>query len=239
MIPFFRPEALEIWGPIKIQPWGVLVASSFILATLVSQRYARKRGVDPRHYSDIIIWMAAGGIFFSHIGHALLYEPAHYLSKPWELLYIWEGRSSIGGIAGCTVVAIVFFRRRKLDVLESGDLAEGDQVSRRRGHQGAGDPAQVAALPARVAHQHGDVFVGFLEAGRLDAVERRAQGEADVSLRDSQQGGAVIIDAHAQFLLPEHPVVADVGDTLHLCHLCLDDFRELHQPVEIRPLHFE
>jgi len=122
MIPFFRPEALEIWGPIKIQPWGVLVASGFVLGTLVCQRYARARGEDPRHYSDIVVWLAAGGIFFSHMGHALLYEPARYLAKPWELLYIWEGLSSIGGIAGCTVVAIVFFRRRNLDVLKFGDL---------------------------------------------------------------------------------------------------------------------
>ena len=122
MIPYFRPAPLEIIGPIVIQPWGFLVALGFVLGTIVAQRYARRRGLDPTLYSDVVVWLAAGALVFGHLGHAIFYEPAYYLKKPWELLYIWSGLSSFGGFFGCSVLTVMFFKRRGVNVLRGCDL---------------------------------------------------------------------------------------------------------------------
>ena len=122
MIPYFRPPPFEIFGPIVIQPWGFLVAMGFVLGTVVAQRYARKRGMDPRLYSDVVVWLAVGALVFGHLGHASFYDPAYYLQKPWELLYVWSGLSSYGGFFGCAVLAVVFFKKRGVNVLRGSDL---------------------------------------------------------------------------------------------------------------------
>ncbi len=122
MIPYFRPPPLEIIGPIVIQPWGFLVAMGFVLGTVVAQREARKRGMDPRLYGDVVVWIAVGALVFGHLGHAIFYDPSYYLQKPWELLYVWSGLSSYGGFFGCAVLAIVFFKKRGVNVLRGSDL---------------------------------------------------------------------------------------------------------------------
>lgn len=122
MIPYFRIDALELFGPLAIQPWGVLVALGFILGTMVCRRYASPRGMDPDAYADIVVWLALGGLVFGHLGHAFFYQWDHYRENPLELFKFWDGLSSYGGYIGCTFVAIVFFRRRKLNVLKFGDI---------------------------------------------------------------------------------------------------------------------
>jgi len=122
VIPYFRPAPLEIIGPIVIQPWGFLVAMGFVFGTIVCQRIARQRGMDPQLYGDVVVWLAGGALVFGHLGHALFYDPAYYLEKPWELLYIWSGLSSYGGFFGCAVLAVMFFRRRGVNVLRGSDV---------------------------------------------------------------------------------------------------------------------
>jgi phosphatidylglycerol:prolipoprotein diacylglycerol transferase len=122
LIPYFRPSPFEIIGPIQIQPWGFLVALGFVLGTVVAQRYARRRGLDPKLYSDLVVWLAVGALVFGHLGHALFYDPKFYLQNPVELLYVWSGLSSYGGFIGCSVLAVVFFKRRGVNVLRGADL---------------------------------------------------------------------------------------------------------------------
>lgn len=122
MIPYFKIPALELFGPLAIQPWGVLVASGFILGTWVCRKYAAPRGMDPDAYSDIVVWLALGGLVFGHLGHAFFYDFERYAQNPIELLKVWDGLSSFGGYIGCTLVAIVFFKRRNLNVLKFGDI---------------------------------------------------------------------------------------------------------------------
>jgi prolipoprotein diacylglyceryltransferase len=121
MIPFFRPEAIDLIGPLKIQPFGVLLAVGFILGSLWCQKYARRRGMDPKIYTDVLFWMALGAMVFGHLGH-VFYEPAEYLADPLKVLRVWEGLSSFGGYFGCTATCVWFFRSRGIKPLRGGDL---------------------------------------------------------------------------------------------------------------------
>lgn len=120
-IPFFRPEALHIVGPLNIQPFGVLLAAGFILGSLWCQKYARERGIDPKTYTDIIFWIALGAIVFGHIGH-IFYAPKQYWENPLDILKVWSGLSSFGGYFGCTVLAVWFFRKRGIHPMRGGDI---------------------------------------------------------------------------------------------------------------------
>jgi phosphatidylglycerol:prolipoprotein diacylglycerol transferase len=132
MIPYFRPEALMLLegpmdvGPvtlqnIAIQPWGVMVALAFMVGSWVCQQFAKKRGIDPKVYADIVVWLAAGALIFGHLGH-VFYEPQTYLDNPIKLLQVWNGLSSMGGFFGCTLLAVIFFRRQGIHPFRGGDI---------------------------------------------------------------------------------------------------------------------
>ncbi len=120
-LPFFRPEAIELVGPLSIQPFGVLLALGFIIGSLWCQKYARERGIDPKTYTDILFWLALGAIVFGHIGH-IFYEPQQYLENPIDILKVWSGLSSFGGYFGCTLLAVWFFRSRGIKPFRGGDI---------------------------------------------------------------------------------------------------------------------
>jgi prolipoprotein diacylglyceryltransferase len=121
MIPYFRPEAIDLIGPLKVQPFGVLLAIGFILGSLWCQKYARRRGMDPKIYTDVLFWMALGAMVFGHLGH-VFYEPDEYIKDPMKVFRIWEGLSSFGGYFGCTATCVWFFKSRGIKPLRGGDL---------------------------------------------------------------------------------------------------------------------
>lgn len=120
-LPFFFVDRFELFGILPMEPFGAMVALGFLTASLVAQFYARKRGMDPLPYSDLLVWMAVAGITSAHLGH-VAYQPAVYLEDPLRLFRIWDGLSSFGAFFGCAAVAIYFFKRRAIPVLRGGDV---------------------------------------------------------------------------------------------------------------------
>lgn len=120
-IPYFRPDELKLVGGLAIQPWGVMVAAGFMLGSRVCQHHAIKRGIDPKIYADVVVWLAVGALVFGHLGH-VLYEPELYKNDPIRLLKVWDGLSSMGGFFGCSLLAVIFFRRRGLTARRGGDI---------------------------------------------------------------------------------------------------------------------
>jgi len=124
MIPYFRPDALVLLSKpflLAIQPWGVMVALGFMLGSNVCQKYAARRGINPKAFADIVVWLAVGALVFGHIGW-MIYEPEAVAADPLVVLKIWDGLSSMGGFFGCTLLAIVFFKRQNIVVLRGGDI---------------------------------------------------------------------------------------------------------------------
>jgi phosphatidylglycerol---prolipoprotein diacylglyceryl transferase len=192
MIPYFRPEALMLLegpvdlGPftlqnIAIQPWGVMVAAAFFIGSWVCQQFAAKRGIDPKIYADIVVWMAAGALIFGHMGH-VLYEPQTYIDSPIKLLQVWNGLSSMGGFFGCTLLAVIYFRRHGIHPFRGGDilmigLAMGVVFGRLGCFIVHDHPGKtVEEVPALVANT-----VGFLAVDYPDRAQLRAKGSKELS----------------------------------------------------------
>ncbi len=121
LIPYFRWEALEIVGPIKIQPFGAMVAIAFVVGAAINRRVARERGMDPQDFDDAVLWLVTGTIIFGHLGD-VFYHPGDYFGEPIKFLKVWEGQSSFGGFFGCALLMWIFIRRRGLSLLRFTDV---------------------------------------------------------------------------------------------------------------------
>lgn len=117
LIPWFKLEAIEIVGPIKIQPFGVLVATGILLGVQIAHARARKTGVDAKLLDDFISHSIITGFVFGHIFDTVLYYPELLVEKPWELLMPWKGLSSFGGFFGAVLGGFIFKKRRGENLL--------------------------------------------------------------------------------------------------------------------------
>ncbi len=94
------PE-LPALGPFQLQPFGLLVITGIGLGTWFGRGRARAYGVVDEDFWAASIIVLATGLVTSHVFSVLLYlpfpEPAELLP---ELLRIWEGMSSLGGLVG-------------------------------------------------------------------------------------------------------------------------------------------
>lgn len=112
LIPGFELPSLS-FGPFTIQSFGVLTALGIIVAVQLGGRAARQLGRDPQVILDFAVVGVLAGVVTGHLAHLFLYHPEE-LAEPWRILKIWEGLSSMGGLAGGILAALVWFRRRRV-----------------------------------------------------------------------------------------------------------------------------
>lgn len=120
MLPYINvPQKIWIF-PI----FGLLVATAVILGiTLVRKRVAA-HALDPDRVESFINWMLLGGFAGAHIFDTLFYHPEEVLTRPWSLLFFWEGLSSFGGLAGAAIGCLLWkkFRNGGRPILAYMDL---------------------------------------------------------------------------------------------------------------------
>ena len=111
MIPYFVIPPLRL-GPISLQPFGILSAAGILLASHLLVREARRRGLDTTPIERLATWAVASGIVGAHLVHLLLYHPEELRQGgPLQLLKVWDGLSSTGGVLGGILGVAVFARR--------------------------------------------------------------------------------------------------------------------------------
>jgi phosphatidylglycerol---prolipoprotein diacylglyceryl transferase len=119
VIPAFDLPSLRL-GPFVIQSFGVLSALGILAAVSLATRAARQLGRDPQVVLDFTIWGVLAGVVVGHVVHLVFYHPEE-LRDPLRILKIWEGLSSMGGLLGGIVAAVVFFRRRRVAFRDYAD----------------------------------------------------------------------------------------------------------------------
>lgn len=112
VIPWFELPSLSL-GPVTIQSFGILSALGILLAVNLAARGARQLGREPQVILDYSVLGVLGGIVAGHLVHLFAYHPEE-LADPWRILKVWEGLSSMGGLAGGVVAAIVWFRVKRI-----------------------------------------------------------------------------------------------------------------------------
>jgi phosphatidylglycerol---prolipoprotein diacylglyceryl transferase len=110
-------------GFIQVRWYGFLIATAVILGTLISQKLAKQRGLDPDLVLDLVIWLVLGAIPGARL-YYIAFSWDKYQAQPWQHIFaIWEGGIAIhGAIIGGAIAAILFAFKRRVSFWQLADL---------------------------------------------------------------------------------------------------------------------
>lgn len=121
MIPWIESHIIQL-GPLPLQTWGTFVAAGFVIATGISARRAREKGLDPKLIWDMAFWIFIAAMIGSRLFHVLIYDPAYYLAHPLDAIDPRKpGFAIMGGLLSGAAVVFWFLRRRHLDFIAYAD----------------------------------------------------------------------------------------------------------------------
>jgi phosphatidylglycerol---prolipoprotein diacylglyceryl transferase len=155
VIPWFELPSLRL-GPATIQSFGVLSALGILLAAHLAARAAAGMGRSPQVVLDYSVVGVLAGVVGGHLVHLFFYHPEE-LDSAWRVLKIWEGLSSMGGLAGAVVAAVVWFRVKRI---RFHDYADAFALGMAPGWG-------VARIGCFTVHDHPGVHSDFLLAVRF------------------------------------------------------------------------
>jgi prolipoprotein diacylglyceryltransferase len=96
-------EAFSIFGR-EIRWYGILWASAVLLTSFIVQRMYKSEKLPEKWFDSLFLYVVVCLIIGARLGHCLFYDPIGYLSRPLDMLKIWEGGlASHGGAIGMTI----------------------------------------------------------------------------------------------------------------------------------------
>jgi prolipoprotein diacylglyceryl transferase len=105
-------------GPLQLRWYGLLFAGGIVAAYAVGARSFERAGGSREEANRLLGYVVVGTVVGARLGHCLLYEPAHYLSHPLEILAVWRGGlASHGGAVGIVVAVWLYARWTGRDLL--------------------------------------------------------------------------------------------------------------------------
>lgn len=115
------PVALSL-GSLQVRWYGIFWALGFLLGYLLMSKVYKREKMPEWSLDSLLIYMLVFTVLGARLGHCLFYEPEYYLSKPLEMLKIWEGGlASHGGAIGILIGLWIYVRRfNKSDKKEPG-----------------------------------------------------------------------------------------------------------------------
>jgi len=110
------------FGPMTIYSYGVCVALAFLLGIITTAARARRYGWPPECIYDTSIYVILGAL----IGSRLFYiaQNMHeFIASPLDMFMVWKGGLEYyGGVIGAILAAIVYLKKKRINVLECFDL---------------------------------------------------------------------------------------------------------------------
>ena len=107
--PNFDPIAISL-GPVAVRWYGLMYLAAFASGWWLGRRRIAQ-GLAPvtrEQFDDLLFGAVLGIILGGRLGYVLFYKPAHYLSHPLEVLYIWQGGMAFhGGFLGVLVAMAI------------------------------------------------------------------------------------------------------------------------------------
>ncbi len=113
MIPYVE-EPVLVLGPLRISAFAVLVVGAVSVGFSVVSRRAEHFGLARPLAEHVVIWTILWGFVGSRVVDLAAYQPRLLVEQPLELLRIWGGMSSFGGIFGGIAAALVVMRRNQM-----------------------------------------------------------------------------------------------------------------------------
>jgi phosphatidylglycerol:prolipoprotein diacylglycerol transferase len=131
-----NPTLLKL-GPFHIQWYGLLIVIGAALAAWLASKEAARRGENPDHAWNLLIWTLIAGIIGARLYHVFSTPVgnfvgwAYYRQNPLEIIKIWDpavgfvglrGLGIYGAVAGGVVAVVIYTRVAKLSLLRWLDI---------------------------------------------------------------------------------------------------------------------
>jgi phosphatidylglycerol---prolipoprotein diacylglyceryl transferase len=182
MIPYFTIPSIKL-GPITIEAFGIFAALGIYMASHLLVVAARKRRLPPQILADYALWGVLGGVVMGHLVHLLAYHPEELNKSPYQILRVWDGLSSFGGLLGGIVAAVVYFRVKRVSFRSYADCFA----------LGVAPGWAIARVGCFVVHDHPGVMTSFPLAVNFPANIYRGGPRHDLGLYDALWLGVITL----------------------------------------------
>lgn len=116
------PIAVAI-GPLSIRWYGLFMATAFVVGLWLAMREARRLGVNPEIFIDLLFWVLPAAIVGARL-YFVLFNWENYSTNPLEALAIWKGGLAIhGGLIGSFIAGYFYVKKHHYSFLVLADIA--------------------------------------------------------------------------------------------------------------------
>jgi phosphatidylglycerol:prolipoprotein diacylglycerol transferase len=129
MFPYFPQPEYHLFGPVTIHAFGAIVALAVIVGWRMVLSRARRKGLDPERFENLLLYVILSGFVVAHLYSVLAYFPREAMEDPLLLLKFWENISSFGGFVGGLLGLWLFFRFKARDVEAAARLLYMDVIA--------------------------------------------------------------------------------------------------------------
>jgi len=106
------------FGPITVFWYGILFATSILLALEFMKWAFRLEGKSETSIEPLFLYTVVGIVVGARLGHCLFYDPSFYLSNPLKIFAVWEGGlASHGGGLGAIIALYFGAKKYKMNFL--------------------------------------------------------------------------------------------------------------------------
>ena len=110
-------------GPIAVAWYGILIVGSALVAALLSEREAKRRGDDPEHIWNALLWCLILGMVGARLYH-IISSLDYYLQNPMQMFNTRAGGLAIyGAVVGGALALWLYTRQHGLSFSRWADIA--------------------------------------------------------------------------------------------------------------------
>ena len=117
MLPYIEHPVLDL-GFYRLESFMVLVALAIVTEFQIVVRRAPHHGIERATAASLLGWAIGLGIVSAHVFDVIAYYPEKLIENPLELLRIWGGISSFGGMIGGLLGVFLVMRRRGMSAAD-------------------------------------------------------------------------------------------------------------------------
>lgn len=133
---YFEPSpVLFSLGPINIYWYGFFVVLGLFLGIIITLKLAKLHKIDEEKIIDMAFWLIIFSLIGARIYHVFLELP-YYLSRPSQIIMIWNGGIAIHGAIIAGLLTIYYFSKKidipflKITSIIAPGLALGQAIGR-------------------------------------------------------------------------------------------------------------
>lgn len=109
-------------GPFTIRPYGVMLATAFVVGLYLARREARRKGLGEESIVNFSLYIFIAGLIGARLYYIAFDDLRSYLTHPAEIFSIWKGGLAFhGGIIGGLLIAIWLAKRRRISFWKLSD----------------------------------------------------------------------------------------------------------------------